>query len=273
MFKRVMVAVVFIPLILLIIYALPAVAVPIAMAGVCAVGVSEALRATGFLKHTRIAAYSIALGALIPLWEYSGAQTTYALAGIFIYVTLLFAEAIYSRNTLGLERLGGTFFLTVFIPWFLSAMVRLRLRPDWQLTIMLPFVVAFLSDAFALFAGMLFGKHKLAPVLSPKKTVEGAVGGFMGAVVFTMAYGLLWDKVLGLDGWSVNYLALALYGGVGSCVSQLGDLSFSCIKREYGIKDFGTILPGHGGILDRFDSVIFCAPLVELLLHFLPILK
>lgn len=268
MFKRVMVAVVFIPLILLIIYVLPPVAVPIALAVICAIGVYEALCATGFLRHTRIAAYSIALGALIPLWEYSGARDSYALAGLFVYVTLLFAEAIYSRNTLGLERLGGAFFLTVFIPWFLSAFVRLRLRPDWQLTVLLPFVAAFLSDACALFAGMLFGKHKLAPDLSPKKTVEGAVGGLLGAVLCTMAYGLLWDKLLGLN---VSYPVLALYGALGSCVSQLGDLSFSCIKREYGIKDFGNILPGHGGILDRFDSVIFCAPLVELLLHFLPV--
>lgn len=272
MFKRIMVAVVFIPLMLLIIYALPEVAVPVAMAAVCAIAVYEALCATGFLKHTRIAAYSIALGALIPLWEYSGAPSTYALAGLFLYVTLLFAEAIYSRNTLGLERLGGAFFLTVFIPYFLSALVRLRLRSDWRLTILLPFVTAFLSDACALFAGMFFGKHKLAPVLSPKKTVEGAVGGLLGAVVCTVAYGLLWDKCLGVEG-QMSYAALALYGAVGSLVSQLGDLSFSCIKREYGIKDFGNILPGHGGILDRFDSVIFCAPLVELLLRILPILK
>lgn len=267
-----MVAVVFIPLILLIVYALPEVAVSLALAVVCAIAVYEALCATNFLKHTRIAAYSIALGALIPLWEYSGARAEYALAGLFVYVTLLFAEAIYSRNTLGLERLGGAFFLTVFIPWFLSSLVRLRLRGDWQMTILLPFVVAFLSDACALFAGLLFGKHKLAPDLSPKKTVEGAVGGLVGAVVCTMAYGLLWEKGFGLDR-SVNYALLALYGAVGSVVSQLGDLSFSCIKREYGIKDFGNILPGHGGILDRFDSVIFCAPLIELLLRLLPILK
>lgn len=272
MFKRVMVAVVFIPLMLVIVYALPEIAVPISLAVICAIAVYEALCATNFLKHTRIAAYSIALGALIPLWEYSGARAEYALAGLFVYVTLLFAEAIYSRNTLGLERLGGAFFLTVFIPWFLSSLVRLRLRPDWQMTVMLPFVVAFLSDACALFAGMLFGRHKLAPDLSPKKTVEGAVGGLAGAVVCAMAYGLLWEKGFGL-GLDVNYAVLALYGALGSLVSQLGDLSFSCIKREYGIKDFGNILPGHGGILDRFDSVIFCAPLVELLLRFLPILK
>ena len=133
--------------------------------------------------------------------------------------------------------------------------------------IVLPFEVAFLSDAFALFAGMAFCKHKLAPELSPKKTVEGAVGGFAGAIICTVIYGAVLQFGFSMQ---VNYLYLVIYGALGSIVSQLGDLSFSYIKREYGIKDFGNIFPGHGGVLDRFDSVIFCAPLIELLIQFLP---
>lgn len=97
--------------------------------------------------------------------------------------------------------------------------------------------------------------------------MEGAAGGFLGAVIALLLYGLLLEKVWGLQ---VSYPLLALYGALGSLVSQLGDLSFSYIKREYGIKDYGNILPGHGGVLDRFDSVIFCAPLIELLVRLLP---
>ena len=130
----------------------------------------------------------------------------------------------------------------------------------------MPFVAAFLSDAFALCRNALW-KHKLAPELSPKKTVEGAVGGFLGAVVSMLVYGAVLQ--LGV-GKTVSYPVLALYGAVGRVVSQLGDLSFSYIKREYGIKDYGNILPGHGGVLDRFDSVIFCAPAIELLVRHLP---
>ena len=158
-------------------------------------------------------------------------------------------------------------FLSVMIPFFMSSLLRLRLLEGWRYLIILPFLAAFISDAFALFAGMLFGKHKLAPELSPKKTVEGAAGGFLGAVIALLLYGLLLEKVWGLQ---VSYPLLALYGALGSLVSQLGDLSFSYIKREYGIKDYGNILPGHGGVLDRFDSVIFCAPLIELLVRLLP---
>ncbi len=266
-----MVAVIFVPLILFIIYGLPPVAIPIALAVICAIAVYEGVYATGFLRQVRVTAYSMALAALIPFWVYAGGEPLPALAGLFVYVSLLFCEAIASHKTLGLEKLGGAFFLSVFIPFFLSSFLRIRAMEGWRLYIMFPFVAAFLSDAFALFAGMAFGKHKLAPDLSPKKTVEGAVGGLVGAVVSMLAYGALCGPLFGVEG--VRCLPLAVYGALGSLVSQLGDLSFSYIKREYGIKDFGKLLPGHGGILDRFDSVIFCAPLIELLLYLFPVVS
>lgn len=118
---------------------------------------------------------------------------------------------------------------------------------------------------------MFFGKHKLAPQLSPKKTVEGAIGGAVAAPVCAMLYGLIFQFFV--PGIIPSYPVLALYGFLGSIISQLGDLSFSFIKREFGIKDYSNLLPGHGGILDRFDSVIFCAPLIELLLYFLPVVR
>ena len=271
MFKRIMVAVIFIPIIILVLYGLPPVALVIGVALLSAMALYEALYATNFLRHSRVAAYSVVLAAAIPFWVYYDGRQVTVLAGIFVYVILLFAEAIASHKKLGLEKLGGAFFLAVFIPYFLSSFLRLRVLPEWQFAILLPFVVAFISDAMALFAGMAFGKHKLAPELSPKKTVEGAVGGLLGAVLGAVLYGLLAKPLFGIEG--ISYLSLAVYGAVGSGVSQLGDLSFSYIKREYGIKDFGNVLPGHGGILDRFDSVCFCAPLMELLLYILPVVR
>ena len=268
--KRILVAVVFVPVIFLVLYGVaPAwpVALPIAVAGLSMLAVHEALWSTGFVKHARISGYSILLAGCIPFWVYFGGREEAALAGLFVYVVLLFCEAIASRQTVTLEKMGGAFFFSVMIPFFLSSFVRIRSMEHWEYLILMPFVAAFLSDAFALFAGMLFGKHKLAPELSPKKTVEGAVGGFLGAVVSMLVYGAVLQ--LGF-GKTVSYPVLALYGAVGSVVSQLGDLSFSYIKREYGIKDYGNILPGHGGVLDRFDSVIFCAPAIELLVRHLP---
>ena len=268
--KRILVAVIFIPLLLVLIYGIaPAYpwALCLLIAGLSMISVHEVLWSTGFLKHARISGYSIVLAGLIPFWVYYDGESLPALCGLFVYVVLLFAEAIAAHKRISLEKLGGAFFLSIVIPFFLSSFLRIRLMDQWRALVILPLVIAFISDAFALFAGMAFGRHKLAPELSPKKTVEGAVGGFLGAVVCTVLYGVALSLGFHME---VNYLLLALYGALGSVVSQLGDLSFSYIKREYGIKDFGNIFPGHGGVLDRFDSVIFCAPLVELLLHILP---
>ena len=120
--------------------------------------------------------------------------------------------------------------------------------------IWLVFLSAFGTDIMAYFTGMAIGKHKLCPNLSPKKSVEGAVGGVVGSIVFC-----------GLFGWLVIPDMLTeclIIGALGSVVAQLGDLSASAFKRQMGIKDYGNLIPGHGGILDRFDSVMFTAPLV-----------
>ncbi len=265
--KRVLVAVVFVPVIFLVIYVCPPICLPIAVAVLSMIAVHEALWSTGFVKHARISGYSILLAGVIPFWVYYDGRPLPALCGLFVYVMLLFCEAIASHKQVTLEKMGGAFFLSVMIPFFLSSFLRIRLMELWPYLVLLPFIAAFLSDAFALFAGMLFGRHKLAPELSPKKTVEGAVGGLFGAVAFLLIYGAILQFGFQMQ---VNYGLLALYGLLGSVLAQLGDLSFSYIKREYGIKDFGNIFPGHGGVLDRFDSVIFCAPLIELLIRFLP---
>ena len=111
---------------------------------------------------------------------------------------------------------------------------------------------------------MFFGRHKLAPVVSPKKTVEGAVGGVIGGAVLALIAALIMNSTLklGLPLW-----AAVVLGAVGAMLGEIGDLSFSIIKRQTGIKDYGHIFPGHGGVLDRFDSVIFVAPFAEFLFH------
>ncbi len=269
MLKRISVAVVFIPLIFIVIYVLPDVWLPITVSVLSVVAVHEAMWSTGFVKHIRISGYSLTLAGLIPFWAYYDGRMKFLLLAMFIYVLLLFVEAMLSHFTVTMEKMGGAFFLSIVIPMFLSSLLEIRQMELGEYYILLPFVAAFTSDAFALFAGMLFGKHKLAPELSPKKTVEGAVGGAVGAVVCCMIFGLVVQYGFGIQ---ARLGVLALYGLLGSVVSSLGDLSFSYIKRQYNIKDFGNIFPGHGGVLDRFDSMVFCAPLFQLLLCFLPAL-
>ena len=111
--------------------------------------------------------------------------------------------------------------------------------------------------AFAV--GMKFGRNKLIPSVSPKKTVEGALGGLAGSVLFNLIFGLVCDFGFGR---TVSYFALVMLALIAGVMSQLGDLAASCIKRERGIKDYSSLLPGHGGVLDRFDSVLFVAPVV-----------
>ena len=160
------------------------------------------------------------------------------------------------------HRTAGIFGGLLF-PLMLSCLLRLRMGELGQVMVWLPLAISFGSDTFALFAGMAFGRHKLAPHVSPKKTVEGGVGGLLGGVLGMMLLHAVGSWILGSNFLSWGQI-LAL-GHLGSVIDQIGDLSFSVIKREFGVKDYGKLLPGHGGVLDRFDSVTFVAPFAYLL--------
>jgi len=132
---------------------------------------------------------------------------------------------------------------------------------------LVPFAMTMLPDSGAYFVGCAIGKHKLAPEISPKKTVEGVAGGVVTGILGMLLYVFVLQKL----GLSVRYGFAAVYGLLGAFGSVVGDLVFSTIKRQTGIKDFGHFLPGHGGALDRFDSALLVAPLAELLLVLIPI--
>ena len=187
MVQRIMVAVICVPLIFLIFFGLPPICIPIMFSLLSMIGVHEVLWSTGFVKHARISGYSIVFAGLVPFWVYFGSDEKLFLLGILCYVTLVFVEALASHYTVTLEKMGGAFFFSIMIPFFLSSFVRIDAIPEIGVYyILLPLVAAFMSDACALFAGMAFGKHKLAPELSPHKTVEGAVGGFAGFHYFLL---------------------------------------------------------------------------------------
>ena len=142
----------------------------------------------------------------------------------------------------------------VYVVFFSYHIVLLDRTPNGYLFTWTVLLAAFGSDIMAYFTGFLWGKHKFAPVLSPKKTIEGAVGGVVGAGVLCAIFGLIFAKA---------YILQCLFIGlVGGAFSQAGDLTASAFKRKMGIKDYGNLIPGHGGIMDRFDSVIFVAPFV-----------
>ena len=131
------------------------------------------------------------------------------------------------------------------------------------------FLCSWGSDTCAYAVGVLFGRHKMTPKLSPKKSVEGAVGGIVGAAVLFALYVYLIEQRFGLAQFGISTAGAMVLGAVGALVSMVGDLAASAIKRDYGIKDYGRLIPGHGGIMDRFDSVIIAAPLIYIGLSFL----
>ena len=264
--NRVLVSLVGIPILLVVLLILPPIYTPILIALLAMIASYETSRALG-VKQIRIQIYSMLLAAGVPFWVYYGEGKLPVLCALLLFVALLFLEALPSHYAVEVGVIGGVFFFSIFVPYFLSSIVRIGLNPLRHFYIMVPLLIPFLSDAIAMFSGMLFGKHKLAPDISPKKTMEGSIGGLLGGTIAVLLYGLILSQVTDIR---VNLLYLAIYGLLGSAISQIGDLSFSYVKRQNGIKDFGTIFPGHGGVLDRFDSVIFCAPFIEILILLIP---
>ena len=270
MLTRVIVGVLGIPLLLFVLLVLPPVCLPVILAALCCIAAHECMYATGEVRHKGLVGLSMAMAILVPFWYYFGLDHLAGFAGVFAFFLGMSILAISSHQTIKFGQMGIALFAGLLIPGMLSVFVLLSDLEHGKLFILLPFVSAFSSDAFALFAGMAFGKHKLAPKLSPKKTIEGSVGGFLASAVMCALYGVIVGRFWG---HSANYPALVIYGMLASIVSQLGDLSFSYIKREAGIKDYGRFLPGHGGGLDRFDSVIFCAPFTYIVVMLLPLFR
>lgn len=234
-----------------------------------AVAAYELLYRTGFIKQPRrLVVYSCVMGFLVAIWCYAGSPRPYGLLGLLAFLLLLFAEMMASHIRVSFEKLAMCLMAGVVFPYMFSSLVRIHIMVAGRHLIVIAFLLAFLSDTGAYFTGVAFGSHKLAPVISPHKTVEGLLGGMIGAVIGMLLYGLILQF---LFHYQVNFLYAVAYGFLGSGIGVLGDLSFSVMKRQTGIKDYGTLIPGHGGILDRFDSVIFVAPLTELLLLLLPV--
>ncbi|MBE6991170.1 MAG: phosphatidate cytidylyltransferase [Ruminococcaceae bacterium] len=265
--SRILVACVCIPLLLVAFYLLPVWVTVLLIALVSTIATYELMNCLGIAGNRRILVYCLIVSFAVPFWCWLESPAIFGTWVVFSLFLLLFIEAIFSKKSVEFGHVAAALFSALLLPYFLSAFVRLRIAEYGEMLILLPLVIAFIADAAALFAGMLFGKHKLAPEISPKKTVEGAIGGLLGGLIGCVIYAFVAELIWGIN---TNVFAFAVYGAVGSVISVIGDLSFSLIKRQYGIKDYGSLLPGHGGILDRFDSVIFTAPLVEILLAVLP---
>ncbi len=187
-----------------------------------------------------------------------------AAAVLTIYLLYLFAVAVLRQGRMHFAEVAEVFAGVLYITLSFASLSLLRHKtPGGGYLYLLVFFGAWVTDTFAYFTGRFFGKHKLNPVISPKKTVEGSVGGIVFCILSFAAFGLVMQ--FGKWHFTVHYPLLLLTGLLCSVVSQVGDLITSLIKREHGVKDYGKIFPGHGGVLDRFDSVLAISPVLLIL--------
>lgn len=268
--QRILVAVVGIPLLLAVLCWAPDWATALLLAALSVIAAHELLTAVcGAEKAKRWTALPAVTGALVIAAVYfSGEHYADSPAGTVLrwliaaaVLALLLASVLsYGRpGALVLQDVCVMAVAGLVIPWAFSCMLQLRMLPHGAGMVLMPLVAAFCSDSAALFTGMACGRHKMAPLVSPHKTVEGALGGIAGGVVGMVIFRIVFYfcTLVPLHiGWCV------VIGLAGALMGELGDLSFSVIKRQVGIKDYGRLLPGHGGVLDRFDSVLFAAPMI-----------
>lgn len=267
--QRILVAVIGIPLLLLVLCWAPHWATAALLAALGVIGAHELLAAVSGAEKTKSLWVLAGFMAVCTVFStYAGMEaykSTVLVAVPWLLcasVALLFLLAVrwFGReNAIAFQDACAVLLGGVAIPLAMSCLLRLRLMEFGGGLVLMPLVAAFMSDAAALFTGMACGKHKLAPKASPKKTVEGAVGGLVGGIVGMVLFRIVFFFVT-VQALSIGWCMVI--GLVGAFMGQLGDLSFSIIKRQCGIKDYGRLLPGHGGVLDRFDSVIFAAPVV-----------
>ena len=270
MATRILVAVVLAPLFFVVLFFLPPVWLAAVMAAISAMAAFELLRATRVAHHNGAYVLTVIAAALIPMGYWVGLDDwgTRAVAVVLMCGLFLLAVRLYgTEQAMDFEHVMVCLFGGVAIPLFLSALVQLKEMENGRYLVLLPVICAFLTDAGAYFAGVFLGRHRGITKVSPNKSVEGYIGGILAGGIFLLLYGLILIRFAGL---AVSLPTLAVYGLVGSAVTELGDLAFSFVKRQYGVKDYGHLLPGHGGMLDRFDSMVFAAPMLLLLVELAP---
>lgn len=235
----------------------------------CAFGAMlELLRALGVHDRYLLSVPAYAIALLLPFGAYIWIKLTanpvkdyllFAALCFVVYLLYLMFVAVLAQGEITFSSVASTFGAAFYISCAFLSLVVLRYLSHGLACLILVFICAWVCDMAAYFVGSMLGKHKLVERLSPKKTVEGSIGGIVVTALVCVLYGVILTHAFSM---TASYLLLAVCGVLLSVVSQIGDLFASLIKRERGIKDYGRIFPGHGGILDRFDSIVAVAPVL-----------
>lgn len=260
--QRLLVAAVGVPLLLVILLLCPDWATMLMTSLICALAAYEMLHTAGKKIPADVYIAAISVSVLSQLARYVQAPNILRLLQ-WAFVTALFVMALLrfgnEKRRLAFSDLCIAAFAGLVMPALYAGVFLVRMRENGTVYVLAPFVIAFIGDSFSMFGGMIFGGRKMAPHVSPKKTWAGGIAGPVGSALGMLLLGLVGKLV-----WSYepNYPMLALLGVGANILGQLGDLSMSLIKREVGIKDYSRVFLTHGGVLDRFDSTMFIAPVV-----------
>ena len=255
MLQRIITAVVAIIIFLPVLWFSDTVALPAAMALLIVIAMFEMFRGLGLHRRFALTLPFYPVGAAMPFcvrYLHGDIPIDYrdtALLAVILLLVYMLAIVVLSHNSINFSQAAAIFASACYIIFSFCGIIYLR---DFEnkYIYLLVFIGAWITDTFAYFVGRVVGRHKLIPDISPKKTVEGSIGG----IVFCVAAFVGFAFIIGIEYIGVGWLILS--GVIVSVVSQIGDLSMSAIKREHGIKDYGRVFPGHGGVLDRFDSVL-----------------
>lgn len=245
------------------------VTVVIAVALLAAIATFEMLSNTGCIKNKAAVIVAMVYSTLVQ-FSYSGIFINETVLTV-VYVLAVVAFAVFDHKNFGDRQITMALSMPIVISFAFYCLALLISSKDGAgiLYFVLLFNFACISDICAYFVGSAIGKHKLAPEISPKKTIEGAVGGLFGSVIGTILICFIFEAILKTD---INIIALVLITPLLSVVGMLGDLFASAVKRSYGIKDYGNIMPGHGGVLDRTDSILLVAPTFALFLSLVSVI-
>lgn len=261
--SRVLVAVIGVPVLVWVVLWAPSIVMLFALAVLAGIGAMELQKCvSGGVKKKNLQEISVIYAVAVVLWYDWQPERIEML--LVAEVVSAFGYAILKAGEVKFAQIMAALFGSIAIGYSFAAFLRMEASGIHRAYLLLPFILSFACDTFAYFAGRVFGKHKLAPKVSPKKTVEGSVGGMAGNVVCGLLFAFVMDRAFS---GSIGYGAMAALALLCSIVAQVGDLSFSLIKREFGIKDYGRLFLEHGGVLDRFDSVLFVTPVIEIILN------
>lgn len=234
---------------------------PIAVAVVTVIAVYEMMNCIGATKDYSLTVPVYILAVVVPMsariFKTQGRFVLTYVAVLFLLLLYMFTVMVAKKGLIRIEKIAMVYVMNVYIITAFTSILLLRDKASGKYIYLLAILGPWVSDIFAYLVGTMLGKHKLIPEVSPKKTVEGSIGGIVFCGILFALYGFVISKIYDTQ---PEYLALIIAGVLVSVISQIGDLIASMIKRQYHIKDYGKIFPGHGGVMDRFDSVLATAP-------------